>query len=117
METMTSQPGSPPAVTLLVGSGCSHCLGVLDAFGRLLKEGRVGRLEVINVTLHPDEGDLGVAVRTAEVAVAPPVSIEGPALVARGPEVLELDGATAWIPDGWAGATDPHGTLILRRSQ
>lgn len=55
METMTSQPGSPPVVTLLVGSGCSHCLGVLDAFGRLLKEGRVGRLEVINVTVHPEE--------------------------------------------------------------
>jgi len=58
-----------------------------------------------------------VAVRTAEITPAPPVSVEGPALVARGPEVLELDGATAWIPDGWAGATDPHGTLVLRRSQ
>jgi len=57
-----------------------------------------------------------VAVRTAEVAAAPPVSVEGPALVTRGPEVLELDGATAWIPDGWEGATDPYGTLILRRS-
>jgi N-methylhydantoinase A/oxoprolinase/acetone carboxylase beta subunit len=58
-----------------------------------------------------------VAVRTAEIALAPPVSVEGPALVARGPEVLELDGATAWIPAGWEGRTDPHGTLVLRRSQ
>ena len=33
-----------------------------------------------------------------------------------GPQVLELDGATAWVPTGWAGETDPHGTLILRRS-
>ena len=41
------------------------------------------------------------------------------AIVAReagGPEVLELDGSTAWIPDGWAGDTDSHGTLVLRRS-
>ncbi len=58
-----------------------------------------------------------VAIRTAEVTPAPAVSVEGPPLVARGPEVLELDGATAWIPEGWEGATDLHGTLILRRSQ
>ena len=25
-------------------------------------------------------------------------------------------GATAWVPDGWAGETDPHGTLVLRRT-
>jgi N-methylhydantoinase A len=56
-----------------------------------------------------------VAVRTAAVTPAPPMSVEGPQLAARGPEVLELDGATAWIPDGWAGETDPHGTLVLRR--
>jgi hypothetical protein len=50
------------------------------------------------------------------VTPAPPVGIEGPALSAEGPQVLELDGATAWIPSGWAGATDDHGTLVLRRS-
>ena len=55
-----------------------------------------------------------VSVRTADVRAAPPVSVEGPQLVARGPEVLELDGATAWIPDGWAGETNSHGTLVLR---
>jgi N-methylhydantoinase A len=57
-----------------------------------------------------------VAVRTADVTPAPPLSVDGPALAARGPEVLELDGATAWVPDGWAGDTDAHGTLVLRRS-
>ncbi len=56
-----------------------------------------------------------VAVRTADVTPAPPVSVGGPARVARGPRALELDGATAWIPDGWAGETDLHGTLVLRR--
>ena len=57
-----------------------------------------------------------VAVRTAEVRPAPPVTVTGPSLTARGPQVLELDGATAWVPDGWAGKTDTHGTLILRRA-
>jgi hypothetical protein len=57
-----------------------------------------------------------VAVRTAVVRPAPRFTVEGPSLTTRGSEVLELDGATAWIPDGWAGETDAHGTLVLRRS-
>ena len=58
-----------------------------------------------------------VAIRTAEVRAAPSVTVTGPALVARGPQALELDGATAWVPAGWAGETDRHGTLVLRRTR
>jgi N-methylhydantoinase A len=58
-----------------------------------------------------------VAVRTAEVRPAPEVTMAGPSLAVRGPEVLELDGATAWIPEGWAGETDRYGTLVLRRTR
>jgi N-methylhydantoinase A len=54
-----------------------------------------------------------VAVRTAEVRPAPRVTVTGPRLAARGPEVLELEGATVWVPEGWAGETDAHGTLVL----
>jgi N-methylhydantoinase A len=57
-----------------------------------------------------------VAVRTAEVRPAPALTVTGPALTADGPQVLELDGATAWVPAGWSGETDAHGTLILRRT-
>ncbi len=57
-----------------------------------------------------------VAVRTAEIRPAPPVTIGGRAASARGPQVLELEGATMWVPGGWGGETDPHGTLILRRN-
>jgi N-methylhydantoinase A len=57
-----------------------------------------------------------VAVRTAEITPAPSVEVTGPELAVRGPRVLELPGATAWVPDGWAGETDPHGTLVLRRT-
>ncbi len=56
-----------------------------------------------------------VAVRTADTRPAPRLDVTGPRLTARGPQVLELDGATAWVPDGWAGETDTHGTLVLRR--
>jgi len=56
-----------------------------------------------------------VAVRTAEIREAPTVEIRGPTIEARGPQVLELEGATAWLPQDWAGKTDTHGTLVLRR--
>jgi len=57
-----------------------------------------------------------VAVRTAEIRKSGAVTVSGPDLTATGPQVLELDGATAWVPAGWGGATDAHGTLILRRT-
>jgi N-methylhydantoinase A/oxoprolinase/acetone carboxylase beta subunit len=58
-----------------------------------------------------------VAVRTVETTPAPALELgAGQELSAKGPEVVELDGATCWVPDGWAGATDEHGTLVLERS-
>jgi N-methylhydantoinase A len=57
-----------------------------------------------------------VAVRTADVVPGPPVELT--ATIRHevvGPTVLELPGATCWVPDGWSGATDEHGTLVLER--
>jgi hypothetical protein len=34
--------------------GCAHCPVVLESLGRLLKEGGLGRLEVVNVAAHPE---------------------------------------------------------------
>jgi N-methylhydantoinase A len=56
-----------------------------------------------------------VAVRTADVRAAPQVTVTGMQRSTRGPEVLELEGSTAWVPPGWAGETDARGTLVLRR--
>jgi N-methylhydantoinase A len=55
-----------------------------------------------------------VAVRTAELRAGPEVDLSGPQRSARGPEVVELEGATAWIPAGWSGETNDQGTLVLR---
>jgi N-methylhydantoinase A len=57
-----------------------------------------------------------VAVRTADVRPAPPLELRGsePRRV-EGPALVELEGATCWVPEGWAGASDAHGTLVLRR--
>ena len=57
-----------------------------------------------------------VAVRRADVTPGPDVSLTGPSLTVRGPDVVELDGATCWVPAGWVGATDAHGTLVLERA-
>jgi N-methylhydantoinase A len=58
-----------------------------------------------------------VAVRMAEIVAGPDVRLTGsaPAVVVEGPMVVELAGATCWVPAGWAGATDPTGTLVLER--
>jgi N-methylhydantoinase A len=57
-----------------------------------------------------------VAVRTAEVQPGPELRLTASAAVeVVGPKRVELPGATCWVPAGWAGATDAHGTLVLER--
>jgi N-methylhydantoinase A len=57
-----------------------------------------------------------VAVRTAEIRPAPAFDLPpGESLELAGPAVVELEGATCWLPRGWAGATDRFGTLVLAR--
>jgi N-methylhydantoinase A len=57
-----------------------------------------------------------VAVRTAEVAAGPEIDLRASVRRAvRGPEVVELAGATCWVPDGWSGETNGDGTLVLSR--
>ncbi len=58
-----------------------------------------------------------VAVRTAEVVAGPVVELEPVVTLAvEGPAVVELPGATCWVPPGWSGQTDAHGTLVLERA-
>lgn len=58
-----------------------------------------------------------VAVRTAEVRPGPPLELRATERrQVAGAAVLELPGATCWVPAGWAGATDAHGTLVLERA-
>jgi N-methylhydantoinase A len=66
---------------------------------------------------EPDREIELVAVRTADVRRGPELQLSGAEpLTVSGPRVVELPGATAWIPEGWSGATDAHGTLVLRRA-
>jgi N-methylhydantoinase A/oxoprolinase/acetone carboxylase beta subunit len=57
-----------------------------------------------------------VAVRTAEVTPAPEVTLAAaPREPVAGPALVELAGATCWVPDGWGGQTNDDGTLVLTR--
>src|SRR5204862_2834282 len=57
-----------------------------------------------------------VAVRTADVTPGPDISLQvTDCYKVVGPALLELSGATCWVPEGWSGETNEDGTLVLRR--
>jgi N-methylhydantoinase A len=57
-----------------------------------------------------------VAVRTADVTPGPELRLpRGEPQRVQGPAVVELDGATCWVPPGWEGDRDGNSTLILKR--
>ena len=43
-----------PDALLLIAPGCVHCPAVLEALSTLVKEGALGRLEVVNIAVHPE---------------------------------------------------------------
>lgn len=42
-----------PDALLFIAPGCPHCPTVLAGMGELVKQGLVGRLEVVNIAVHP----------------------------------------------------------------
>jgi len=57
-----------------------------------------------------------VAVRTAEVTPGPAVALRATShRQVEGPLLVELPGASCWVPEGWRGETNDDGTLVLRR--
>jgi len=44
----------PPSALLFIAPGCAHCPAVLDGLARLLKAGRLARLEAVNVAAAPE---------------------------------------------------------------
>jgi hypothetical protein len=50
-----------PDALLLLTSTCPHCPAVLASLGELVKAGKIGRLEVVNIGTHPQMAEkLGV---------------------------------------------------------
>lgn len=51
---MTSNSNTAPDALLMIANGCPHCPTVLQGLSDLIKAGRIGRLEVVNITRHPE---------------------------------------------------------------
>jgi N-methylhydantoinase A/oxoprolinase/acetone carboxylase beta subunit len=64
----------------------------------------------------PDREIELVAVRTADVTPGPEISLNATdSYKVVGPALVELPGATCWVPERWSGETNDDGTLVLRR--
>jgi N-methylhydantoinase A len=64
----------------------------------------------------PERGIELVAVRTADVAAGPDIMLRATdRYTVSGPDLVELPGATCWVPAGWSGETNADGTLVLTR--
>ena len=53
MSVPPESPVSTISALLLIAPGCPHCAGMLEGLGALVKEGRLARLEVVNVAVEP----------------------------------------------------------------
>lgn len=52
---------TPPEALLLLAPGCPHCPRMLELLGQALKQGRIGRLEAVNILAHPERAQaLGI---------------------------------------------------------
>ena len=54
---MSDQNATPPDCLLVIATGCAHCPAVLESLSRLLKEGRLTRLNVLNASVAPAEAE------------------------------------------------------------
>lgn len=73
---VTERPTGVPDALLLMAPGCPHCPVVLESLGRLLKEGALGRLEVVNVAAHP-EAALAAGTRSVPWTRIGPFELDG----------------------------------------
>jgi hypothetical protein len=74
--------GSVPDALLLMTGGCPHCPAALQALSVLLKEGAIGRLQVINVAVHTEEAE-SRGVQSVPWIKIGPFEVEGAATPAR----------------------------------
>lgn len=78
---MLSGNSAPDALLLMTG-GCPHCPAALQALTVLLKEGAIGRLEVINVAVHIEEAESRGVQSVPWIRIGP-FEVEGAATPAK----------------------------------
>lgn len=73
---MLRSHATPATARLLLAPGCPHCPAVLEGLSRLIKEGVIGKLEVVNLAHHPEVGE-EAGVRTVPWVRIGPWEFEG----------------------------------------
>lgn len=51
---MNTETTPPAEALMLLSSHCAHCPGVLDSLSKMIKNGEIGKLTVINLEQHPE---------------------------------------------------------------
>lgn len=72
---------APDALLLMTG-GCPHCPAALQSLTVLLKEGAIGRLQVVNVAVHIEEAESRGVQSVPWIRIGP-FEVEGAATPAR----------------------------------
>jgi len=91
--TTASVSTAAPAALLLLSSSCPHCPAALQILGDLVKAGRLGRIEVVNVAVHPEVA-AALGVRSVPWVRIGPFELAG----LRGREELE-----SWVERATSG--------------
>ena len=65
-----------PDALLLLATGCAHCPLVLEGLSQLLKQGRIGRLEAVNIVEQPEAAQ-AVGTRSVPWTRIGPFELEG----------------------------------------
>jgi len=73
---MTHKRSTAADALLLIAPDCTRCPVVLDGLAQLLKEGAIGRLEVVNIAAHPETAER-LGVRSVPWGRIGPFELEG----------------------------------------
>jgi hypothetical protein len=66
----------PPDALLLIAPACVHCPIVMEGLNQLLKQGRLGRLEMVNILAHPEASEQA-GIRSVPWCRIGPFELEG----------------------------------------
>jgi thioredoxin-like negative regulator of GroEL len=92
-----SNSAAVPDALLLMTSSCPHCPAVLQGLSELVKAGRIGRLEVVNIEVRPEAAQ-ALGVRGVPWVRIGPFQLEG----LRTPAELKRWAERAYSPQGMA---------------
>ncbi len=99
---MTSDAASSaPEALLLIAPGCPHCPIVLEGLSALVKEGAIGRLEVVNIAAQPERAQ-SLGVRSVPWTRIGPFELDG----LRSPDELRRWATQAGSREGMAAYLD-----------